>query len=372
MASELTEEQRDIIKTFACHSRLRDEQVISSGPGEHDDVRDSLLNSFTSNPTCNLGDLGLFPTEVLLEIVGHMDIQSCFRLRKVNRAAREIVSSVKEYRLIAQHALEFFRAALRTLSASRFTLGSVLELLHQSECHNCGLFGTFVCLGNARRFCLPCLERTPSNFKSLYDSHVSGEGGLYGARPSSTAGMITLSGLASILPVSTASVRRNVPITRTIPGSYFGGKEQKERRLNLIWIQDAIEFAKTVLPPGQLISNLYPWSSPQRSPSWNFMSSTTLPYVRPGYLEAQHGVYCVACQVWLDGMRLSFAPSYYSAACAARREKAYTYESFLQHYEGCDMAKNLPRHERWVVREAARVEARMLKFSDAIDISKPW
>lgn len=369
MASELTDEQRDIVQTLACHSRLRDQYVISSCPEDHDPVRDSLLNSFKSNPTSNLGDLNRFPTEVLLEIVGYMDIQSCFRLRKVNRAAREIVSSVREYRLIAEHALEFFRAALRTLSAPRFTLISVLELLHQSGCHTCGLFGTFVCLGNARRYCFGCLKHKNSNFMRLYNDHVSGEGGSDSAHPSSTADMITLSGLAKTLRVSTTNVRRKVPVTRSVPGSYFPRNEQKERRLNLIWVHDAVKFAETVLPPGQLISSSCSMSLPQETLSWNFMSSTTLPYIKPGSLEAQHGVYCVACET-RSGWR---AGHHFPHPHRTLGDEAYTYESFLQHYEGCEMAKQLRTAllER-LVALCKRRAAESLMLYDAIDVSKPW
>lgn len=88
------------------------------------------------SPRPSKAGLGLlvFPIEILCEMVRCMDVRSVIRFRQVNQRTREMVSSVAEYRHVAEFALDVVLALHRVELARHVCL---MELHALSPHHRC-------------------------------------------------------------------------------------------------------------------------------------------------------------------------------------------------------------------------------------------
>ncbi|KAH6687880.1 hypothetical protein F5X68DRAFT_239343 [Plectosphaerella plurivora] len=137
-----------------------EELTLYSEPYDMNRARTSLQSAFRSTPTTGLSGLDHLPAEITLMVVHHMDILTFFRFRQVNRRARELASTIKEYNTIATHALEAVRAILRTRSGHNFTIDTLYRKLLSHKCRTCGKFGSFLNLATADRCCINCNHRS--------------------------------------------------------------------------------------------------------------------------------------------------------------------------------------------------------------------
>ncbi|CAG9986388.1 unnamed protein product [Clonostachys byssicola] len=139
--------------------------AIHSHSRKHRPVRATLFTVLGEQPLItDLGILERFPHEIRFNIARSFDLKTALKFSHANRAARDLINGCNEYRLVAQVALEFVWALMRTDLAQCTTAIVLRSALGRQECVSCGGFGGLVFLPTMERVCLTCL-RTQSLFK---------------------------------------------------------------------------------------------------------------------------------------------------------------------------------------------------------------
>ncbi|EPE02519.1 f-box domain-containing protein [Ophiostoma piceae UAMH 11346] len=100
-------------------------------------MRVLLTKTFSAKPVHGLGEFERFPLEINIQIILELDIKTCLALRQTNRAARELVTDLSEYKLLASSAFNVFDAVFEAGIASRVTLQQLHHLLCEHECMIC-------------------------------------------------------------------------------------------------------------------------------------------------------------------------------------------------------------------------------------------
>lgn len=142
-----------ILRVAAYHRRDFELIVVCSDPQKHSTIQPFISEPFSNPPSAALGTMRHLPSEVLAEICSYLDILSSFRLRQVNRMARQVVSELPAYRDLSRYGLESLRTALRTGIADWFLLSDLYCTLCTSGCAQCGFFGPLLFLPTIERCC---------------------------------------------------------------------------------------------------------------------------------------------------------------------------------------------------------------------------
>ena len=112
----------------------------------------------SSSPT--LGQLDLLPLEFLHAIlqVGNLEFIRTFKL--LNRYARTIVNSCREYRLTVATAPNVLRGIHKFGAASLFTVLDVLNALYSQSCSFCGgPAAILILISSCSRCCYQCIRK---------------------------------------------------------------------------------------------------------------------------------------------------------------------------------------------------------------------
>lgn len=142
-------------------------------------VRFSISTKELSLPECtpidasrsSLGDLDVFPREVLDLIAVHMDIRSLLSFSLVNRKGKSVFNSCKEFRYFMKHASRIVVAILRT-GVDDHSVLTLCQKLHDGRCVCCGEFGPYLFIPTCQRVCYICMERNPAFWVvPLYEAH---------------------------------------------------------------------------------------------------------------------------------------------------------------------------------------------------------
>ncbi|CCC13939.1 hypothetical protein SMACR_08448 [Sordaria macrospora] len=112
-------------------------------------------------PTLGLGLLDLFPTELLIPILCHLDIRTLLHFRALNRHALSLVDLCPGYLPIRTHAPNILRGILAIEAGPYWTLSNLWIKLRQKECDSppdaCrskeGSFAGYLCLLKRKRYC---------------------------------------------------------------------------------------------------------------------------------------------------------------------------------------------------------------------------
>lgn len=312
MAVTIKPNQHDaLFRVATYHCRDFDLSVICSDPHKLYAVRPFISEPFLSPASAPLGVLRHLPNEVLVEMCSHLDVRSAFKLRQVNRLAREIVSGSPAYRDLSKHCLETLRGALRTGISSRLPVAELHRLLYTSECSRCGNFGPLLFLPLIERCCYKCL---------LLDGEYR---------------LISLDALSEATEVSPSWLRELVPVLRTLTGSYFllcG--EQTERH-------DLVPYRAILQCPTPLDIRDLPDFIPEPEDEDIILrctAATPFPFLDKVGSNIDHGVSCAGCEiVALDRSRA--APNKKEASKLG--EMAYSREGFLVHFQSCEEAQKL-------------------------------
>ena len=153
-----TKEEQVVLATAAHHRDDFDAAVIQFDPGERDAVLTSFTTPFQSEPFSGLGPLENLPHELRLDIVSHLDVESFFVLRQVNRKSRIMVSDTAEYLELVKHGLDGLLATFRTGMAPYIQMADLHLALCTRHCYICGSFGTFLWIPTGKRCCFGCIE----------------------------------------------------------------------------------------------------------------------------------------------------------------------------------------------------------------------
>ena len=296
-----------IIRVASYHRRDFNLAVIHSDIAQ-DNPELSLFKSFGRNPISNLGRLEALPTELLTTVLLMCDIQSAFRFSHVNNRARTLVASMWEYRKTREHALQCLWAAFKTNMAPNVGVSALYQALVTETCSLCGAaFGRFFFLPTATQCCLPCLERAPE------------------------LAVLSLAQVCKATGRSRASLRQLLPVLHTIPGIYGMWETNRKRRGYFVSKAHCSEVLKVDLQEPLPTTTANP-----EPPLARYMAASSIPYLDMATGDIQIGLSCKGCQAMLE------ATSTFSIEPFRRlRDKIYSREEFLAHFQQCHGAKVL-------------------------------
>ncbi|PYH40068.1 F-box protein [Aspergillus saccharolyticus JOP 1030-1] len=298
---------KDVVRIASYHRRDFDLAVVRTNPSDHDQIRSSLLSPNHAT-TSTLGQLDILPTELAHEICLYLDIRSLFRFRQVNRRAQQIVSSIRLYRAVINHALEAFCIILRTNIAPWFTLSDLFKVLCTKYCQFCGDFGGFIFLPSFARCCFTCI------------------------REENLPRVLPLSVLKQRLKPRSGRLLGFIPTVRTLPGIYSMDETPRKRRTKVV-LRDSVNTL--------YLSDYSENTRVKRSQSTSllpYMVTTSLPYFDPKSGAVQRGISCSGCQVALE--KDLYTSGVKPAACALR-DKVYSHDDFRNHFQNCHEARKL-------------------------------
>ncbi|RKU45592.1 hypothetical protein DL546_007750 [Coniochaeta pulveracea] len=158
-AAQAESKNAAVIRVTSYHRKDYDHFGIYLGQEHHRPILSSIAAPFPSTATGKCGTMDGLPVEIMQEICGLLDVESCINFRQVNRWTRAVVSSMPQYRAVATHALECLCAVLKTGLGSAFTFTDLYDCLCSSTCIGCHRqFGTHVYLFTMVRYCRSCLD----------------------------------------------------------------------------------------------------------------------------------------------------------------------------------------------------------------------
>ncbi|KAK4044866.1 hypothetical protein C8A01DRAFT_42475 [Parachaetomium inaequale] len=274
-----------IIRVTTFHRRDYSLALVSFGPRSSSSMRSSLRAPFPSIPIGGIGGLDRLPREIICEVLRYLDRASTLSFRQASRQARQIVSTLPEYRVATQHAMDAILALCKTGMAAHFTLGDIRAILNVENCPLCGEFGGFVFLPTLQR-CSPATEAEKRRTENT---------GTTAAGPG--------------------------PMVRWVPGTYGMAETKCKERF---WLTATKPTAK---------------SNPK--PLYRYMVATALPYVNfraKGAAQIQHGVSCTGCQISVEknvAMHGDMAGYY----IADLRDRVYSRDGYLEHFKWCREAQ---------------------------------
>ena len=273
---------------------------VTLHPHTHTPIRATLLAALgPQSQTYALGTLTRLPFEIVSMIALELDVTSAFRLSHVNRTARELLSSVREFRHLRKHAVEAMCVLLRTGAGSHTPVAGLYSALTTRDCTFCGAFGGFLYLPSAARCCLTCVASSPDT-RVGYLSRVADATGV-GARELKKAGRLPL---VHTLPDSRrclVSARHAVEVMRE-----NGVEEEAAEKAVARW-------------PDSL--------------TLRFQAATSLPYLERWSGQVEAGLSCKGCQLAFEG---DFSDKHLEL-----RDRMYSREGFVEHVGGCEAAGKL-------------------------------
>lgn len=156
------EEHADAITRIAAyHRKDYSLSVIWFSPLEHTKIRQSIATPFQRDANDGLAALDRLPLELLYETLSQLDVFSLFKFRQVNLRSRQMVDSLKQYRMIVSHGLNLLCALLRTRLAIDISILDFYNALCTKPCTLCGEFGGFISILAWKRCCFKCLQEAP-------------------------------------------------------------------------------------------------------------------------------------------------------------------------------------------------------------------
>ncbi|CAG9993539.1 unnamed protein product [Clonostachys byssicola] len=311
MAVTIRPDQQDaLLRVATYHRRDFDLSVICSESQKLFAVQPFISEPFSTTASASLGVFRHLPNEVLVEMCSHLDLRSVFKLRQVNRLAREIVSASPAYRDLSKHCLQALRGALRTGMARWLPVAELHRLLYTSECGRCGDYGPLLFLPLIERCCFRCL---------LLDWEYR---------------LIFLDELSEATNVSESRLRELVPVLRTLTGSYFLLWGEQTERHELVPYRTILECS----PPLDIqdLPDFIPEPEDEDA-ILRCTAATPFPYLDKPGSDIDHGVSCTGCALaQLDNRELPKRNQ-----SSNPREMAYSREGFLVHFQSCEEAQKI-------------------------------
>jgi hypothetical protein len=181
-------------------------------------VRLTLITGFASPPRSSLGGFRNLPVELVQDIVSLLDVQTCFRLRHVNRLFREMVTDTPEYKEVAVNALAMLRKVFHVGLAPQLGISKLQDAIRSTKCMDCGHDGSQVYLLTMTRHCEECCHISASTLPK-----------------SSTA---SLSSIAKAARMSLKRMSKMLPVAQVTPG--HGSYPVIHKQVRLVNRQEAL------------------------------------------------------------------------------------------------------------------------------------
>lgn len=294
-----------VIRVASYHRKDFDLAVIHFNPRTFHHVRSSVFKPLGPSIASNPARFESLPLEILTSICLMLDVSAAFYYCQVNRRAREVVSSIWEYRQLSEHALECICALLRTRIAPHISIAALYSALTTKNCYLCDSFSGFFFLPTAARCCFSCIK-TATSLRAA-----------------------TVGKLSRASGVSIPQLKRSIPILRTLPGKY--SMNEVNRRQNVLIVAET--HCLDVLQRSRVKEARSTFDSWRPWPIQSFMASISLPYFDPITSKIDTGVSCTGCQQALEDTP--------SDENIRRRERVYSREGFMIHFQECTEAKSL-------------------------------
>ena len=297
-----------IIQVCSYHRRDFDLVVVRSRAHETQSVEASLRSAFESLPAADLGVLSRrLPTELVLLVIQELDIRAYFSFRQVNRKARLIATSLREYGLVSRYGVEGLQGLLRTELGPCFTMNDLYRSLITDKCLNCGSFGSLLFLLTAERCCFACL---------LSSDHYR------------TTALSTFAELSGIFPSQLDCLP--IQVLRTVPGIYNFLEVSVKRPEYLVAEERAIQtlLASKVIR-GDAVSKL---RARREQRNERFMAATAYPYYDLANARLERGVNCKGCQLRFENTH---------TVTALSPARVYSTQGFLNHFSECTEAQGV-------------------------------
>ena len=295
----------DILRVFAYHRTDYDLAAIWFPAREHASVKASLSSVFRE-PTVPLGELDRLPLELMNTICLDLDIETLFALRQVNLRARQIVTSLSEYKIIAADALNCLCALLRTKSAQWVTLSDFYQLLCQQSCSICEeSYGGFVNLVLWIRCCFSCIQSFETNMTTAEQAKRQ----------------------------LSAKSFKSLRSMKTLPGIYSMREIHYKERFDIVAAHPALMALHA--------EGVKKGIGLARAPlchSIGYMACCAIPHYDPKDKSVHNGVSCIGCQLLVEEkLHLDqFDQSDYDL-----RDMVYSKEAFLDHFRESETAQDL-------------------------------
>ncbi|WEW57335.1 hypothetical protein PRK78_002800 [Emydomyces testavorans] len=308
----------DYLRVVSSPQEEYEKAMIWFPPEEHAPVQDSLKQPFENVPSVGLGDLECLPYELLRLVCLPLDIHSLFQFRQVNRSARQVVTSLREYQKIAEHAPGALCAILRTRVSHWFTFPDLYTVFCTENCSRCRRFAGFLYLLEFKRYCITCIRT---------------EGTFYSAS----------SGAAKLNYLSLDEVRRSMPTLISLPGTYSLEHLPRPRRILMVSVSAVTEEAERrgfecEVPKDLDRASQILWLRQEYGkmiePCFKYMTCTSLPWYDPATNQIDRGVSCLGCHVAF--VRAEWRKKRHAIV---RRGLLRSRNGFLKHFQRCPEAQ---------------------------------
>lgn len=290
----------DIIKHASFYRSDLERSLIWFEPSEHETISNSIKEPFDRASKPGLSPLDRLPPELFLNILLRLDLLSLFNLRQTCIRLRQMVHSLKQYKLVVQHGLNLFCALLRTQHAIHVTLPDVYSTLCTWDCEICGNFAGFVFLPTWTRCCYPCLKLKKRT--EMYST-------------SSAPRLFKL----------TESEMEQLTVFRTLPGLY-GGTNTVDK-----FLSESHEDLVSSYQIQEITGKRY-WCMSDERRMLTLMVSCALPYYHEATGHVERGMTCYGCDLG------STSPTMHGTLWTIY-DTLFTKETFLKHFAFCELAQ---------------------------------
>lgn len=125
--------------------------TISDPPGP-------LVTLRSQNRPSSVGVLDMLPTEILQELLNHLDIRSLLRFSRTCYRANNLVGSLSSYRNLLNYAPDALAALSKTKILQLHSISQLYAVLRSPRCETCRGYGAFLFLPTCDRVCWQCLQ----------------------------------------------------------------------------------------------------------------------------------------------------------------------------------------------------------------------
>ncbi|KAK3386000.1 hypothetical protein B0H63DRAFT_560477 [Podospora didyma] len=301
-------------------------------PHENDQLRDSLLNGFpATGQQASLGYLGCLANEIIEMILREMDIQTIFfSFRTLNKRAAQFVTGLFEFRTLIRHAIDFFCVVVKTNMAMWSGVARTYALLHERSCVECGDIASTIFLPTMERRCLECpalhgWQPIGTRFRTLHQTVKAAKD-----------------------QVSFKQIRSEMPVLRTLPGTYNERKVSKSYDLVAMCSIEAFyeahpELGDVAAQSGREMPRglVHSWADDELLVMANLPILTKPVHSKnPEEIQVETFLHCAGCQT-----------------DSPERVRLYTREVFLKHFARCE-----PAQEVWDTSDEGRSAADVLSI----------
>jgi len=288
------------------------------------------------NPTCDLGLFDSLPLELVTDIILHLDIETLFHLRRVNRRAMQVIDAIPQFQRIVRHNLATLRAILSIKVGSQTTFDNLYHTLASPNCEECNDFAGYIYLLGCRRVCFLCFTEHSKylplsghevmrsfavhrSFLSSLPRRMLSVPGCYAPNERTRRARQTLFDREAARQACVAAHGSALAMERLVAERESKALEQYHDRV-------AQESAGVSRPKPRRPPNLVAWDG-QSSDARRFVAIVRAPWVDPSTGSPVSGFYCVGCERETRRRPLHW-------------RRRYTTEKFLEHLQQCGPIEN--------------------------------